>query len=104
MSTQAEGRSRRDGWSRPVALPDDLGDVAQPVEKGVVRLPNHVFWSGPQRTWDLRDRRQRIQAYEIVLTEGNEDDVRRFIDLDDLVEIWADLWLAPHVRSAWSDH
>jgi hypothetical protein len=81
-----------------------LGNGALPVEKGVVRLPNHVFWSGPERTWDLQDRRQRIQVYELVLTEGNEEDVRRFIDLDDLAELWPDLWLPPHVKEAWSHH
>jgi hypothetical protein len=87
-----------------VALPDNFGSGDETIEIGVVRLPNHVFWSGPERTWDLRDRRQRIQVYELVLTEGTEADVRRFINLDDLVELWTDLWLPPHVRSAWSNH
>jgi hypothetical protein len=92
----------RNGWTRPVALPDDLED--HPKATGVVTLPRHVFWSGPDMEWDLQDRRQRMQVYEIVLTEGTDDDVRHFIDPDELIRLWHDIWLSPHVRSAWSKH
>lgn len=94
---------QRNGWWRPVALPDDLD---QPRERanGIVELPAHVYWSGPQRAWDLDDRRQRAQLYEIVLSEGTEDDVRRFVAVDDLIDLWDELWLAPHVRQAWAIH
>ena len=67
-------------------------------------LPRNVLWSGQDLVWDLSDRRQRAQIYEMVLTEGTADDVRRFIDVDELIELWSDLWLAPHVRAAWSEH
>ena len=67
-------------------------------------LPRNVLWSGPERTWDMSDRRQRAQVYEMVLTEGTVDDVRRFIDVDELIDLWPDLWLAPHVRAAWCEH
>src|SRR5712692_232383 len=39
-----------------------------------------------------------------ALSEGNDDDVRRFIDVDELIELWPDLWLPPHARQAWSAH
>ena len=94
--------NQRQGWSRPVAVPGDMTGVSK--ETGIVRLPLHVFWSVPGRSWDLNDKRQRIQVYEIVLTEGTEDDVRRFIDVDELIRLWTDLWLPAHVRIAWSDH
>ena len=104
MDAETNGSRQRNGWSRPVALPEDLARDTSPSNLGVVRLPVHVFWSGADRTWDLRDKRQRVQVYELVLTEGTEEDVRRFINVDELIELWADLWLPPHVRTAWSNH
>ena len=90
---------RRHGWRRPVAVPEDV-DTA-PKATGVVELPLHVHWSGGPRTWDLRDPRQRARLYEIVLTEGTDDDVRRFIDVDQLIALWPALYLPEHVRLAW---
>jgi hypothetical protein len=85
------------------AVPDDL-DVAD-VEKvtGVVELPLHIRWSGPARRYDLADRQQRARVYEQVLREGNEDDVRRFIQADELVDLWDELVLPRNVRRAWAD-
>lgn len=59
-------------------------------------------WSGPARRYDLRDRRDRALVYEQVLAEGTEDDVRRFVDVNELVELWPDLVLPRHVRAAWA--
>jgi hypothetical protein len=75
------------------------------VEKvsGVVELPPHIRWSGPPRRYDLADRQQRARVYEQVLREGNDDDVRRFIRTDDLIDMWDELVLPRHVRQAWAD-
>lgn len=94
---------RRVGWRRPVAVPADIDDPRRTTARGVVRLPQHLYWSGPDRAWDLDDPRQRAQVYELVLTEGTDDDVRRFIDVDELITLWAGLYLPPHVRRAWRD-
>ena len=94
----------REGWWRPVSLPDDLDHGGQEKARGLVELPAHVHWSAPSKVWDLDDRRQRAQVYEIVLSEGTDEDVRRFVDIDDLLELWDELWLAPHVRHAWAAH
>lgn len=94
----------RTGWTRPVSLPEDIDDPRLDRASGVIELPLHVSWSGPRIRWDLADRRQRALVYEIVLTEGTDDDVRRFIDVDELLDLWDDLWLAPHVRQAWANH
>jgi len=85
------------------AVPDDL-DVAD-VEKvtGVVELPLHIRWSGPARRYDLADRQQRARVYEQVLREGIEDDVRRFIQADELIDMWDELVLPRNVRYAWAD-
>jgi hypothetical protein len=85
-------------------LPDDFDDPDIEKATGKVTLPLNVQWSGPKRTWDLSDRRQRIQVYELVLAEGTADDVRHFIEVDELIALWPSLWLAPHVRAAWAEH
>jgi hypothetical protein len=85
-----------------VAIPDDVDAVGASKARGVVELPLRVRWSGPQRRYDLDDRRDRALVYEQVLTEGTDDDVRRFIDVDQLVELWSELVLPRHVRAAWA--
>ena len=84
------------------AVPDDL-DVAD-VEKvtGVVELPLHIRWSGPARRYDLTVRQPRARVYEQVLREGNEDDIRRFIQADELIDLWDELVLPRNVRHAWA--
>jgi hypothetical protein len=95
---------RRNGWSRPVALPEDVDDPSVEKADGVVTLPQHVFWTRADKSWDLGDRGQRLQVYEIVLTEGTDEDVRRYIKVDDLIDLWDELWLPDHVRRAWARH
>ena len=99
----ASSESRR-GWTRPVSTPADVNDPRLVKASGVIVLPRHVAWSGPRKQWNLDDRRQRSQVYEIVLTEGTDDDVRWFVDVDELIALWDDLWLSPHVRRAWAEH
>lgn len=93
------------GWERrPVAIPDDVDDPAIVKASGRVRLPRHVYWSGedPQgKEWDLDDPRQRELVYRMVMIEGTDDDVRRFIDVDELLAMWPNLFLPGRVRVAW---
>ena len=42
-----------------------------------------------------------MYVYQLVMTEGTCDDVRRYIDLSLLLEMWHDMWLSPHVRERW---
>lgn len=89
--------------SRPVAIPDDVDDPQVKKASGVVELPLNVRWSAPFHPYDLSDRKDRMRVYEQVLTEGTEDDVRFFIDVSELVRLWDDIVLSPHVRAAWRD-
>ncbi len=89
--------------SRPVAIPDDVDDPSIEKASGVIELPLHVRWSHPARSYDLGNPRQRRLVYEQVLSEGLEDDVRRFIDVDILVADWHELVLPPRVRRAWAE-
>ena len=85
---------------REVATPDDIDDPAIVKASGVVSLPVHIDWSfaGP---FDLDDDVQRLWLYQLVLTEGLEDDVRFYIRLDKLLKMRDTIWLSQHVVEAW---
>ena len=86
-----------------MAVPDDVDDARYPKAQGRVTLPVTVDWSGDVPVvYDLDDPRDRNRLYEQVLREGNDDDVRRFIDVDVLLEQWDALVLPPRVRRAWA--
>lgn len=104
LSVEA-GPTRRTGresaTARPVAIPNDLDETNSEKAEGTVELPLHIRWSGPERTYDLRKRRDRARVYEQVLREGDEDDVRRFVRTDNLIDLWGELVLPDNVRAAW---
>lgn len=84
------------------AVPDDTDDPRYDKASGVVVLPLHIDWSGDARRYDLDDPQQRARVYEQVLREGNDDDIRYFIDVDQLQQLWAIVWLPRRVRVAWA--
>ena len=90
-------------FARPVELPEDIDDATVIKASGPVQLPLHVRWSGPPKTYDLEDRRDRARVYEQVLREGTAEDIRFFIDVDQLLDLWDDLVLPRFVRRAWAD-
>jgi hypothetical protein len=85
----------------PPEIPPGVDDPATPKARGVVRLPPRVNWSEPDPVYDLGDPRQRALLYEQVLAEGTAEDVRYFIDVDALIEIWDALVLPHAVSQAW---
>ncbi len=95
--------TRRGGFLFPPAIPDDLDDPNIQKAQGLVRLPHHVQWTQPDHFYDLSDPRDRLLVYELVLQQGLEEDVRYFVEVDELVNLWPDLYLPPHVRKAWEE-
>ena len=85
-----------------MAIPPGLEDRSVPKASGRVRLPGHIAWSEPFE-YDLDDRCELLLAYAQVMTEGMENDVLRYIDLDVLLGAWDDLCLSPYVRQAWEE-
>lgn len=83
-------------------MPSRLPRLSPARALAAVRLPLHVNWSDPTRTFDLLDRRQRARVYEIVLREGTPEDILEYVDGVLLVEIWDDLVLPRDVRAAWA--
>ena len=52
--------------------------------------------------YNLGIRSERMRVYEQVLREGTEEDVRFFVDVDQLRELWDELVLPTSVRRAWA--
>jgi hypothetical protein len=67
-----------------------------------VELPLTLNWSQPGRVFRLSDRSDRARVYELVLREGGEADVLRYVDGALLVDLWDELVLPRVVRAAWS--
>ena len=68
----------------------------------VQTLPRRIAWSAPY-TYDFDDPGHLLLAYQQIMTEGLDEDVLFYIDLDRLLEVWDDLWLSPYVRDAWAE-
>jgi len=67
---------------------------------GRVVLPPHIHWSGDP-VYDLGNRRDRMLVYKQVLAEGLDTDVRYFIDVAQLADLWYDMPLPAYVRDVW---
>ena len=94
----------RPGWVRDVELPRSLDELRGPTH-GVVRLPLRLYWSGPDPgavEWDMGTEAGRSWLYEVVLREGDLDDVRAHVDGRELLRLWDRLVLPPWLRAAWA--
>jgi transcriptional regulator with XRE-family HTH domain len=89
------------GRSHAVYVPEFLPRLPVDRALGRVRLPLHLNWSQPGREFDLSDRRQRARVYEIVLREGNGEDICRYIDGALLADLWPELVLPGPLRREW---
>jgi len=80
-----------------------LTDLKGPTE-GTVELPLWLFWSSPDRTFDLTKPFMLRSMYEAVLGEASRpEDLTTYLDGDTLITLWPDLFLPKGVRQAWED-
>jgi transcriptional regulator with XRE-family HTH domain len=89
------------GHGRISFVPDRLPDLAAAQALRTIHLPIHLDWSSQSREVQLSNRRQRLQAYEVVLREGRPADIESIVDGSLLVDGWEDMFLPAAVRSAW---
>jgi len=82
-------------------LPAALCDLSGPTQ-GTVQLPLHVAWSG-QTAFDLDCPKPRVHMYRIVLAEGQQVDVAKYLNRDLLVGQWPVLrtLISKTVRGVW---
>ena len=79
----------------------DLADLRGPAE-GAVELPLRLFWSAPDRRFDLGDLDMLRSMYEKVLRDAiRMDELTTYLNGGRLVAVWPDLFLPRDVRRAW---
>ena len=82
----------------------ELGSLHGPA-RGTVELPLRLFWSSPDRTFDLGNPFQRRWLYQTVLREASRpEDLIRYLDEGTLIALWPDLRVPAGVRQAWEEH
>ena len=97
---KSEEMWRASQGSRAVVGPAPSIDVVSRF----VELPLEVHWSHPLRAFDLDDPSDRVFVYETVLRQGDGAHIREFIDVDELLEIWDQLYLPANIEAAWADY
>jgi prevent-host-death family protein len=88
---------------RPPLVAISLSDLRGPVS-GVVELPLRLFWSAPDRTFDLAKPSMVKALYEIVLREATrQEDLATYLNDEMLKAVWPELFLPKGVRHAWEE-
>jgi hypothetical protein len=105
VTTPAEA-SRVRYQSRPgrdAVVATSLADL-KGLTEGTVELPLWLFWSSPDRTFDLSKPFMLRSMYETVLGEASRpEDLTTYLDGDTLIALWPELFLPKGVRQAWED-
>ena len=82
----------------------DLANLRGPVH-GTVELPLRLFWSSPDRSFDLDQPFMLRWFYQTVLREASRpEDLTGYLDRETLIALWPELHLPRGVRRAWEDH
>jgi hypothetical protein len=105
VTTQADApRARyRSRPGRRAVVVASLDDLQGPAE-GTVELPLWLFWSSPDRTFDLADPDLRRWLYQTVLREASRpEDLAAYLHRDTLTALWPDLYLPDGLRQAWEE-
>jgi DNA invertase Pin-like site-specific DNA recombinase len=88
---------------RAVVVAASLAELCGPAA-GPVELPLRLFWSSPDRVFDLGEPSELQSLYETVLREASRpDDLARYLHAGTLVRVWPELYLPKGVRQAWED-
>jgi hypothetical protein len=78
----------------------DLASLGGPVA-GTVELPLRLFWSSPDRNFDLGSPFQRRWLCQTVLREASRpEDLTRYLDAGTLITLWPDFRLPAGARQA----
>jgi prevent-host-death family protein len=105
--TSAAPAARRTAYQarpgRSALVAASLAGLTGP-DHGVVELPLRLFWSAPDRTFDLDEPSMLRALYETVLREASRpQDLTTYLNGEILVAVWPDLFLPRGVRRAWED-
>lgn len=79
----------------------ELARLAGP-RRGMVMAPRHLLGAGEHRRfWDVDDAAVKIRLYELCLSAGGPFDIYRYVNLGELLRLWARLRLPATVRETW---
>jgi len=101
MTTRSAASQVR-GWytRRGITVAEDLDRLHGPTT-GATSLPLAIEASH-RTAYDFGDAHQRAEAYRVVLMEAvTQDDLVSWLDRDELVRVWPDLYLPRDIRAAW---
>ena len=85
---------------RPVVVASDLMALHGPLH-GNWQLPLHLDASA-RPVLDFANAADREEAYQLVLLEAaSEADLEQWLDRDELLRLWPELYLPGQVRAAW---
>jgi len=85
---------------RRVVVAVDLHALQGPLQ-GRRQLPLHLD-SSARPFYDFGSAGDRAQAYQLVLLEAAETaDLEQWLQHDELLRLWPELYLPRHVRAAW---
>jgi transcriptional regulator with XRE-family HTH domain len=103
LDPAVEFTERFTNYRRPFYVANRLWRL--PVERALatVALPIHLNWSTTGQQFALRDRRQRMHCYEILLREGDGRDMMTYIDGALLVDLWPEMYLPRAIKNAWTE-
>jgi hypothetical protein len=88
---------------RRAVVVTDLASLRGPVH-GTVELPLRLFWSSPDRSFNLDNPFTRRWLYQTVLREASRpQDLTGYLDRDTLIGLWPQLRLPSGVRRAWEE-
>ena len=88
---------------RAALVATDLAILRGPAA-GIIELPLRLFWSAPNRRFDLGDDDDVQWLYETVLREASRpSDLTEYLNGEILARVWPSIWLPAPVRQAWED-
>jgi hypothetical protein len=87
------------GDTKPYYAPIKSESLIGP-SSGMIKLPLHLYW-GPERWFNLGHRASLRNVYQMVLEEGEVEDLGRYLNNEVLEAIWDDLFLPTRVSALW---
>ena len=84
-------------------LPDRLWRIPGEQLRAEVTLPLSLDWSPGGVARDMGHEHDRVRVIEIVLREGEPEDIVNYVDADDLVAAWSSIILPRELRPGWGN-
>lgn len=85
---------------KPYSYSETLDELNGPLT-GRIKLPIDIFWAPGDNALSLDADDTLIQAYQAILSEGDESQISELINKHNLIRIWPRLSLPIPVAKGW---